>query len=78
MTFDIHKLLQIAGQIATEAGQFGVPYVGLAGAIGTELDKLISNLADAKGVTREQVIADVQVAGAANLIELAKDAANQE
>jgi hypothetical protein len=77
MDFDWKKLFQIAGTVASRAAKLGVPipFLGLAGELATGIDKLIDDVATKEGVTREQIIADLNVQGAANLLELAKDQA---
>jgi len=76
--FDFQKILELAGAAATAAGNAGVPFAGLAGTIATEIDALITRTANASGKTREEIIAQMQIDGAQNLIELAKDAAKGE
>ena len=75
---DFNKLLEIAAAVATKAGALGVPYIGLAGALAIGIEKVAGDVAVAEGTTREEVIAGTGIAGAANLLELAKDAAKGE
>ncbi|HXU40316.1 MAG TPA: hypothetical protein VN937_28420 [Blastocatellia bacterium] len=75
---DVQKALQIAGAVATQAGQFGVPVAGLVGTILTGVDGLVASIGARSGKTREQILADTQVEDAANLVELLKDQAAGE
>lgn len=77
MEIDWKNLFKIAGTVAARAAKLGVPipFLGLAGELATGIETLITDIATKEGVTREEIIADLNVQGAANLLELAKDQA---